>query len=729
MQWLKTASKESIFNTEILSFADYISYLETAPHQAIRPTYSYLIDMFNFFGKGTDGSFSIFKSEENDSPAVRGQQKCQETIFQNLINFQDEGKINRFLLLVGPNGSAKSSIVKKIMEGAERYSQKDEGKQYTFSWVFPIQNYVKGTLGLTNDSKPHDLPTYAYLADKEISAILPSELKDHPILLIPTKYRQEYIDAQLKDHPELLQTIKKSSLYDGDLSKRNKMIYDALLKSYKGDHTQVLKHIKIERFHVSRRYSSAAVTIEPQLHVDARIQQITMDKRLQNLPPSLQSLNLYTIQGEAIMANRGILEFSDLLKRPIDAFKYLLTTMETNSLNLQGVLTLLDIFFIGTSNEIHMQAFKQHPDFNSFKGRFNFIKVPYLTNYVEEVQIYQQQVDTLSERIKFEPHALEALSLYSVLTRLRAPKLENYLDKKLADNVIKLNPLEKAFFITNPNKLPESFNLEIRQIFKQCHKKICNEFEIDMAYEGKFGISPRDIKKIIYKLSNKYSQITFIEILEYLEKMIKKVNEYDFLAIQPERDFHNNSKFLESLKEHFLTIFDDELRDSLGLVDNRSYEEYLKKYMEQIKSLIKGEKVKNVITGKFEEVDMFFVEEFERGLKLNESAEKFRSHLISRLGAYFLDNPKKEIIYTNIFSDITKKLQETFREEQKKTIANISKNLVFFQAEITTKDKEVQLSDKHRKLLTNVIEQLHNKFGYSKHGAIRLVKYLIDEKY
>ena len=39
--------------------------------------------------------------------------------------------------------------------------------------------------------------------------------------------------------------------------------------------------------------TTGAVTIEPQIHVDAQLQQITMDKRLARLPPSLQSLNLF----------------------------------------------------------------------------------------------------------------------------------------------------------------------------------------------------------------------------------------------------------------------------------------------------------------------------------------------------------------------------------------------------------------------------------------------------
>ena len=147
------------------------------------------------------------------------------------------------------------------------------------------------------------------------------------------------------------------------------------------------------------------------------------------------------------MANRGVLEYSDLLKRPLDAFKYLLMTMETGSINLQGILTELDIFFIGTSNEIHLSAFKQHPDFNSFKGRFNFVTVPYLLDVKEEVKIYAEQVEGLKDRSQFSPHALQTLCLFSVMTRMRVCQTKNFEDKKLANIATNLNPLEKAFFI------------------------------------------------------------------------------------------------------------------------------------------------------------------------------------------------------------------------------------------------------------------------------------------
>ena len=58
-------------------------------------------------------------------------------------------------------------------------------------------------------------------------------------------------------------------------------------------------------------------TIEPQMAVDARIQQLTADKSLAALP-ALQHTSLYQPTGLA-SANRGLLEFSDFLKRRLIA--------------------------------------------------------------------------------------------------------------------------------------------------------------------------------------------------------------------------------------------------------------------------------------------------------------------------------------------------------------------------------------------------------------------------
>lgn len=732
-KWLDDNQLTNSSSTEVLAFSEYMEEIFFKnPSRETRPTFKYLRDMIESYGKSEDGSFKLFQKDHTDCPAVHGQIKVQQMLMQNIQNFEEEGYNNKFILLVGPNGSSKSSIVRKLIKGAEEYSETEAGKLYSFSWIFPIDNYVKGSLGLAHKGREsHAINSYAHLDDKDISAILPSELKDHPLLLIPKEQRQVILEKELENNPKLLEAIRKSYLYRGDLSNRNKMIYDALLKNYKGKHSEVLKHIRVERFYVSKRYSTAAVTIEPQIHVDARMQQITMDRRLGSLPPSLQSLNLFSLQGEAVMANRGILEYSDLLKRPLDAYKYLLMTMETGTINLQGFLTELDIFFIGTSNEIHLSAFKQHPDFNSFKGRFNFITVPYLLDVRYEERIYQEQISGLKDRSSFEPHALEALCLFAIMTRLRVCQTKNYPDKKLANIATNLNPLEKSLFLSGI-ELPERLDLESKQILKQGLEEISNEYMNDSLYEGKFGLSPRDIKHIIYRLSSYYKTVTFVEIIEYLTKLIAKKNDYDFLNMAPQADFHNPPRFLDLIKEYNLDVFDRELRNSLGLVDDRSYEDFIRRYIENINALNKGEKIKNNTTGKFIEPDQYFIKEFESSIGLKEEAVNFRSHLLTKLGAYSLDNPGKAIVYTNVFPDLVDRLQESFRVEQKKVILSLSKNIVYYEAELSkTIDphKGTPLTEDNRKLIESVLHNLQTKFGYSKLGAISSLKFIIKERY
>ncbi len=728
MDWLEEISKNTDPQNQIFSFNEYMDFFKKNAVLECRRSASYLIDMINYFGKTEDGQFKIFLHESPDSPAVFGQDKPEKAIYENLINFLGEGFNNKFILLVGPNGSSKSSIVRKLMKGAELYSETEEGALHTFSWIFPNEIMLKGALGLTGSSRSTEIDSYAYLDDKNIAAIIPSEMKDHPLLLIPLKLRQKLIEKYLGENPKLLESLKKSYLYLGDLSKKNRMIFDALLKNYKGNVQQVLKHIKVERFTISLRYSSGAVTIEPQIHVDARMQQITMDRRLQSLPPSLQSLNLYSLQGEVVLANRGILEYSDLLKRPLDAFKYLLMTMESGTINLSGILTELDIFFIGTSNEIHLAGFKQHPDFNSFKGRFNFIKVPYLLDFKNEILIYKKQLETLNSKSFFEPHSLEVLCLFAVMTRLRACHTKNYSDQNLANLAVELTPLEKALLLSN-ERLPSRFDFESQQILENGLDQIRDEYTLENLYEGKFGLSPRDLKKINYRLSSEIKNITFIDTLDFLDRLTQEKNEYDFLNMTPQGDYHNPQRFISLLKDYALDIFDSELRQSLGLIDERSYEEYIKKYICNVNALLKGEKIQNPITGKFENFDEFFIKEFEQNINLLDHPHKFRSYLITKLGAYALDNPGKPIIYCQVFPDIVHKLQESFRNEQKKNIENLSKALIFYNPDEESMEINSSLSDKDRAQISLIFKNLVQRFGYSTKGAAITLKYLIKERY
>ena len=160
-------------------------------------------------------------------------------------------------------------------------------------------------------------------------------------------------------------------------------------------------------------------------------------------------------------------------------------------------------------------------------------------------------------------------------------------------------------------------------MLQQHRDEIVNEFVNENLYEGKFGLSPREVKSFIYEITNEKDEITFFDILEGLETLIQRKGDFDFLNMTPQGDFHNPIRYIEHIKEYSIQNFDKELRDCLGLIDNRSYDDYIKKYISNINAQIKGEKVKNDITGKFEQPDEYFMREFEKSINIKEDAQKF----------------------------------------------------------------------------------------------------------
>jgi serine protein kinase len=223
--------------------------------------------------------------------------------------------------------------------------------------------------------------------------------------------------------------------------------------------------------------------------------------------------------------------------------------------------------------------------------------------------------------------------------------------------------------------------------------------------------------------------VTFVEVLEALRDLSEKKQDFDFLNITPQGEYHHPRQHVDLIETYQLDQLDLEVRESLGLVDERSYEEYLGRYIVQINAIIKGEKVKNNVTGKFEAPDTYFVKEFESNVGLNETPERFRSNLIARLGAYALDNPGRPISYADVFDDIVKLLQESFRKEQAKLISKASKNLVLYLEESKSGVNSNSLTPENRKLIQNIISGMLDKYGYSREGAITLLQYLLKKRY
>src|SRR5205814_1530574 len=90
--------------------------------------------------------------------------------------------------------------------------------------------------------------------------------------------------------------------------------------------------------------------------------QVTADRSMANVPAALHNVVLFEPHGALVNANRGLIEYADLLKRPLEAFKYLLGFSETSEVPLEHMILQLDEVLIASSNEMHLYEEGVAPD-------------------------------------------------------------------------------------------------------------------------------------------------------------------------------------------------------------------------------------------------------------------------------------------------------------------------------------------------------------------------------
>jgi serine protein kinase len=722
-------------NRRVISFAEYVTLFSGEPAQQLRSAAQYLRDVFDHFGsepvrtpRGPMTRWKLFDCPwDAGKDALVGQEEVQAAVYRLVSNFAREGRTNRLILLHGPNGSAKSTFVACLQRAMEHYSTLDEGALYKFNWIFPSQKLTKGGIGFGGGIESSGgQETFAYLEDEFVEAKIADEMRDHPLLLLPRGKRRELVAERLAsiERPDLRTA---DYLLRGDLSHRNRQIFEALLASYHGDLSKVLRHVQIERFFVSRRYRQAAATVEPQLAVDARSRQLTMDRSLASLPPALQSLTLYEYQGELVDGNRGVIDFADLLKRPLESYKYLLGTVEQGRVSLDVASLELDTVFIGSSNEGYLAAFKEIPEFQSFKGRMELVRVPYLLDHRVEQKIYEAQIRAAHTEAgrHVAPHVAWVTALWSTLTRMKKPLAEKY-GKTLSDMVAKLGPMEKAQLYAD-NVTPDGLTTEQQRDLIGGIEKISRESDSYPNYEGRTGASPREMKLVIMNAaqSTRYKCLSPFAVFDELEELVRGVTVYEFLKQEPlPGGFHENRKFIFQVRDKLIDRIDDEVRTSMGLVDERRYIDRFERYVSHVSYWVKKEKVPNPITGRDEEPDEEMMTDVERILQVSGRRDEFRREVISRIGAWSIDHPRQKPDYDQIFPRPIAELRESFFEERKKQVRKINEDLL-----VLLTDGAAHMQPDAAAAAQTALGTMKSRFGYCDNCAKDAVLALVRKRY
>lgn len=730
---------EFIEERRVLSFGEYLELFAKDPVRQARDASRYVRDMFDHYGRetvkrpwGELNRFRLFDApwlgDAAQRDALIGQEEVQTEIYRALSNFVREGRPNRVVLLHGPSGSAKSTAARCIMRALEHYSTLDEGALYRFHWVFPSQRSLKGTIGFGDDKglgeKVAD-ESYAHLSDDEIDARLFIELRDHPLFLIPRSKRQRllehfYSEADADESPG-------EWIVGGRLCHKNRQVFENLLTTYAGSLDEVLRHVRVERYFISRRYRVGAVTVGPQLSVDAGERQLTADRSLAALPASLQSVTLFEAHGELVDAAGGVLEFSDLLKRPLDAFKYLQLTAETGEVQLTYQNLETNCVLLGSANEVQLTAFRAHPDFESFRGRLELVRAPYLRSYVDEQSIYDSQIVPQIRR-HVAPHATLMAAMFAVLTRMRQPKSDRY-EASLRTVLSELTAVEKMMLYAT-GQAPERLDGDSAKVLRGSVRALYRESEAYPIYEGSVGASPREMRTVLLDAAQdpRYDYLSPFAVLDELDALCERESEYAWLTEESlPTGYHDHEQFRLWLREHLLDQLEDEFRNASGLVEQSKYRELFDRYVANVSNWVKGEKVRNELTGEYEEPDERLMSEVEDSLGVADSEDTRKTHrhdLINAVAAWAIDNPGTELDNGAIFSSSIARLREAVFADRRTALAKLCRDVL-----VLAREDGAGLDDARRRAARAVLDGLVGSAGYIEASAVDAAAALVNERF
>jgi len=734
----ESVEKRFMTGRRVLSFAEYLDLFATNPVRYARDASRYLRDCFDHYGtepvEHPWGKFTRWRLfdlpwDESLAPhALIGQEWVQEEIYRTLSNFVREGRPNRLILLHGPNGSAKSTLVGCMMRALEHYSTLDEGALYRFHWVFPSSKTLRGSLGFGPKEQTSSVVSYAHLPDDQVDAKLFLEVRDHPLFLVPVEQRARLLERmfdQSEKRPELRPSEALSNwILRGELSHKSQRVFEALLASYNGSYAEVLKHVQVERYFVSQRYRVGAVTIGPQMSVDAGERQITMDRSLGSLPASLQAVTLYEAKGELIDAAGGILEFSDLLKRPLDAFKYLQLSVETGEVALTAQNVQLNCVMAGSANELHLDAFREHPEFASFRGRMELVRTPYLRSWLHEQRIYDTHVLPHIRR-HVAPHATAMVAQFAVLTRMRKPNPEKYTHAVSAA-LAGLTAVEKMDLYAS-GRAPERLDADAQKILRVSVRDVFRESDAYPIYEGRVGASPREIGVVLLDAaqSSSYQCLSPLAVLEELEQLCQRKAEFEWLQQDVQSGgYHDVKLFRETLFARLVGIWEQELYATSGLVAEAQYDELFERYVQHVSVWTKKERIRNRLTGEYEEPDEAMMREVERLLDVKGNVQDARKSMISAIAAWAIDHPGQKVEAKNVFPTFVRRLRDAIFADKRLEVAKLARDVV-----VLVRDGGSGLDDGRRREVREVLSRLASRFSYCDHCAADMASVLLRKRY
>ncbi len=569
---------------------------------------------------------------------------------------QGYGTERRVILLHGPVGSAKSTIVRLLKKGLEEYSRTPDGALYTYYWTLP------GELSkLAGGSEVFGCPMH-----------------DEPLRLIPKEWRQTTINKLALGNDEHKVRI------EGDVNPACRWIHRELMAHYKGDFEKVIKHVRVKRLVLSEQDRVGVGTFQPKDEKNQDSTELTGDINYRKIAEfgSDSDPRAFNFDGEFNIANRGIIEFVEILKLDV-AFLYDLlgATQEHRIKPKKFAQTDIDEVIIGHTNEAEYKKLLNNEFMEALRDRTVKVDIPYITRVSEEVKIYNKDYTSMRVGKHVAPHTLYVAALWAVLTRLEEPKKQN------------LSVLQKAK-LYDGKLLPGFTQDNIKELRKEANR------------EGLDGISPRYIQD---KISNALvsdkgeGAINPFMVLNELESGLRH---HSLISSDDQRQRFQD--LLSVVKQEYEDIVKDEVRRAIS-ADEDAISKLCANYIDNVKAYTQKEKVKNPYTGQDEEPDERLMRSIEEKIDIPESRkDDFRREIMNYIGALAVEG---RVFDYKTNERLRKALEAKLFEDQKDSIklTSLVSNVV---------DRETQ------EKIDVVKQRLIKNFGYDEVSATDVLNFV-----
>src|SRR5216117_545951 len=581
------------------SLEDYLKLIQDTP-RVTRNAFQRIYDMILSYGieehvehKKKSTRYRFFRDEMHN---VRDAVYDIDQSLNHLVDIfksasRNYGTERRVILLHGPVGSAKSTIVRLLKKGLEEYSHIPEGAMYSFAWTNIANDLEKEVYAMVNDE-------------------LPCPMREEPLHLIPTDQREKLIDELMRNSRDPKFRIQ----VEGDLCPACRQMYRELLRRYKGDWFKVMDHVKVRRLVLAEKDRIGIGTFQPKDEKNQDSTELTGDINYRKIAiyGSDSDARAFNFDGEFNVANRGIIEFIEVLKLEV-AFLYdLLGASQEHKIKPKKFAqTDIDEVIIGHTNEPEYRKLQHNEFMEALRDRTVKIDIPYITKLSEEIKIYEK--DYNPARIKgkhIAPHTLETAAMWAVLTRLEEPKKAD------------LTLLQKLR-LYNGKTLPGFTEDNIKELRKEATR------------EGMDGISPRYIQdKISNALVSDKGEgcINPFMVLNELEAGLKH---HSLLTNEELRKRYRD--LLGVVKQEYEDIAKNEVQRAIS-ADEEAIARLCSNYIDNVKAYTQKERVRNKYTGQDEEPDERLMRSIEEKIDIPENRKAyFRREIMNYIGALAIE--------------------------------------------------------------------------------------------